>query len=65
MPSLTPREREVLALIAPGYTNPQIAVQLGISVGTVKKHVKAILQRLDASNRSHAVVVALKAGELR
>jgi DNA-binding NarL/FixJ family response regulator len=62
---LSPRQREVLALIAAGYTNPSIAVQLGITLDTVKNHVEAILQRLGAENRGHAVLLAMQGGELR
>lgn len=65
MRELSPRQREVLALIAAGYTNPSIATQLGITLGTVKNHVDAIFQRLGAENRSHAVVLAMQGGELR
>lgn len=65
MNRLSPRQRQVLALIAAGYTNPSIARQLGIALGTVKKTLKAAMQKLDAENRSHAVVLALQAGELR
>jgi len=52
---LTPREREVLGLMAGGATNNQIADQLVISEGTVKSHVKHILRKLRASNRAEAV----------
>lgn len=62
---LSPRQRQVVALIAAGYTNPSIAVQLGITLGTVKNHVDAIFQRLGAENRGHAVVLAMQGGELR
>lgn len=61
---LTPRQREVLALIAQGRTNPQIAALLGIALDTVKAHVEAILDRLGASNRWQAVVIGHQAGEL-
>jgi DNA-binding CsgD family transcriptional regulator len=62
---LSPRQRQILALIAAGYTNPSIAAQLGITLGTVKKHVEAIRYRLDAENRGHAVLLAMQGGELR
>jgi DNA-binding CsgD family transcriptional regulator len=52
---LTPREREVLSLIASGATNGQIAEQLVITEGTVKSHVKHILRKLGAANRSQAI----------
>ncbi|WP_085948533.1 helix-turn-helix transcriptional regulator [Candidatus Protofrankia datiscae] len=52
---LTAREREVLALIAGGASNQEIAEQLVITVGTVKTHVKHILAKLGAVNRSQAI----------
>lgn len=52
---LTPREREVLGLLASGATNAQIANQLVVSESTVKSHVKHILRKLRASNRAEAV----------
>jgi DNA-binding NarL/FixJ family response regulator len=64
LPALTGREREVLALVAAGYTNPGVASTLRITVGTVKKHVENITVKLGAHNRAHAVVLAEKAGLL-
>jgi DNA-binding NarL/FixJ family response regulator len=58
---LTERERDVLELLAKGYTNRQIAEQLGITANTVKKHVDHILQKLQVSTRAAAVAVALRA----
>lgn len=52
---LTRRELDVLRLIGPGLTNPQIAKRLFISVGTVKTHVKSILRKLEVSSRDQAV----------
>jgi len=52
---------EVLALLATGYTNRQIADQLGITANTVKKHVDHILQKLQVSTRAAAVAVAMRA----
>lgn len=57
---LTPRELEVLALMATGATNLRIAEQLVISDGTVKSHVKRILRKLRAANRSEAVARYLR-----
>lgn len=51
---LTPREQEILDLVAQGLTNQQIADRLVIEVGTVKNHVHSILQKLDASSRHEA-----------
>jgi DNA-binding NarL/FixJ family response regulator len=61
---LTPREREVLALVAGGTSNKGIARQLQVSPNTVKFHVAAILDKLDASTRAEAVAEALRRGEL-
>jgi DNA-binding CsgD family transcriptional regulator len=56
---LSPRECEVLACVAAGKTNADVAVLLGISVGTVKKHMEHIFDRLGVETRSAAVVRAL------
>lgn len=53
--SLSPREWEIFRELSRGATNPQIAERLGVSVHTVKSHVKRILLKLDASNRTAAV----------
>ncbi|HUD75260.1 MAG TPA: response regulator transcription factor [Terracidiphilus sp.] len=60
--SLSPRESEVLGLLAKGKSNREIANCLGISEATVKCHVSVILMRLDASDRTQAVVIALQRG---
>ncbi|HUS69268.1 MAG TPA: response regulator transcription factor [Anaerolineae bacterium] len=57
---LTPREREVLALLVEGLTNPEIAERLVISRSTAKAHVSNILSKLGASNRAEAVSLALQ-----
>jgi NarL family two-component system response regulator LiaR len=62
---LTQRELEVLALIVEGLTNPDIADRLVVSRSTVKAHVSNILAKLNASNRSEAVSIALKHKLLR
>lgn len=59
---LTPREREVLALVKQGLTNPQIASQLFISERTVKFHLSSILAKLDAQTRTEAVLVGTQRG---
>jgi DNA-binding NarL/FixJ family response regulator len=61
---LTPRQREVLALVGEGFTNREIAEVLGISWRTVKRLVEQILDRLGVASRSRAIVVAVRAGEL-
>ena len=60
--SLTPKEREVLALIARGRSNDEIGRDLFISEGTVKTHVAAILRKLGVRDRVQAAVVAVEAG---
>ncbi len=59
---LTPREREVLQLIAQGLPNKTIALELGISEHTVKFHVGSILTKLDASSRAEALARAARVG---
>ena len=58
---LTDRERDVLELLAQGFTNRQIADQLGITANTVKKHVDHILQKLQVNTRAGAVAVSMRA----
>lgn len=60
--SLSSREREVLVLVARGQSNKEIASALGITEATVKCHVSVILARLSASDRTQAVVNALRRG---
>lgn len=62
---LTPREQEVLELLAQGLRNQDIADELVISVRTVKVHVSNILGKLEASNRTEAVAEARRRGLLR
>lgn len=56
---LTPRETDVLRLVVGGLSNKQIAVELGISPGTVRIHVSNILAKLDVSNRTAAALLAV------
>jgi DNA-binding CsgD family transcriptional regulator len=51
---LSPREREVLALVAAGHSTPAIAEQLGITAGTVKAHVTSIYKKIRVRNRVQA-----------
>ena len=60
--SLTPRELEVLALLAEGASNKMIARRLGISVHTAKFHVGSLLDKLDAVRRTDAVAHAARLG---
>ncbi len=62
---LTPREIEVLQLIATGLRNKEVAYKLDVSEATVNAHVKHILSKLNASDRTHAVLVALRRGVIR
>lgn len=59
---LTNRETQILNYIAEGNTNKQIAGILGISEQTIKNHVSAILRKLNANDRAHAVVLAIRHG---
>ncbi|OIJ41546.1 LuxR C-terminal-related transcriptional regulator [Massilia timonae] len=63
--TLTGRETDVLQLLAEGCCNKSIARRLGIGVGTVKTHVKGVMSKLDATARTHAVVVATQRGLIR
>jgi DNA-binding NarL/FixJ family response regulator len=57
---LTPREREILKLLADGMSNADVAAKLFISQETVKSHVRHILAKLEADTRTHAVAIALR-----
>jgi DNA-binding NarL/FixJ family response regulator len=61
-PELTSREREVLALIADGESNPTIARKLSLSPKTVRNHVSSIFTKLHVADRAQAIVRARKAG---
>lgn len=61
-PNLTPRQQEILLLMAQGLQNRDIASSLGMLEGTVKVHVKSILQKLGVNNRTHAVVTGIRLG---
>lgn len=63
--SLTPRELEVLSLLAEGASNKAIARRLGISVHTAKFHVGSLLDKLDASGRTDAVTHAARLGVIQ
>jgi two-component system, NarL family, response regulator len=60
--ALTPREVEVLTLVARGLGNKEIADELGTASGTVKMHVQNILSKLKATDRTHAVTIGLQRG---
>ena len=61
-PELTPREREILGLIARGLTNPAIAEQLSLSPKTIRNQVSIIFSKLQVSDRAEAIVKAREAG---
>lgn len=61
-PHLSPRELEIVALIADGHENKQIARRLGISETTVKTHLRSAFERLGVTSRSEAVATALRHG---
>jgi two-component system, NarL family, response regulator LiaR len=57
---LTPRERQILQLLADGMSNAEVAAKLYISQETVKSHVRHILAKLEADTRTHAVAIAIR-----
>jgi DNA-binding NarL/FixJ family response regulator len=59
---LSPRELEVLKRVAAGNSNRLIADQLALSEDTIKSHMKSIMSKLSANDRTHAVTIALKRG---
>jgi DNA-binding NarL/FixJ family response regulator len=61
---LSPREREVIGLMAEGLTAEQIGARLGVSVETVRTHVRNVIRKLHARNRVHAIAIALERGEV-
>ena len=61
---LTPREREVLELIRDGHRNKQIADELKITEATVNFHIKNLVDKLGANDRTHAVTIAIRRGML-
>lgn len=61
-PRLTHREHDVLRLLLLGLSNKVLAARMGISTETIKTHVKSLLRKLSATNRSHAVSVARQRG---
>jgi DNA-binding NarL/FixJ family response regulator len=60
--ALTPREIDVLRLVAAGNPNKEIAAQLSLTEETVKSHIRNILAKLGANDRTHAVAIGLKRG---
>jgi DNA-binding NarL/FixJ family response regulator len=64
VPQLSPREREIMHLMAEGLTAEAIAGKLGVSVETVRTHVRNVIRKLQARNRVHAIALALERGEI-
>lgn len=64
-PELTTRELEVLRLLAQGKSNKEVGADLGIGEGTVRAHCNSLFQKLDVSDRTQAVTVALRRGLVR
>ena len=62
---LTPRETEVLSLVAKGLTNAEVAEHIGRAEGTVKVHLKNILQKLGVDDRTEAVTIGMRRGFIR
>ena len=60
-----PREAEILSRIAEGQTNQRVSHALGVSQETVKKDLASIIRKLSASDRTHAVVLAIRRGHIR
>jgi len=65
VPQLSPREREIMHLMAEGHTAEQIGGQITVSVETVRTHVRNVIRKLQARNRVHAIAIALERGEIR
>ncbi len=64
LPNLSPREREIMHLMAEGGTAQDVAAQLGVSVETVRTHVRNVIRKLQARNRVHAIAIALQRGDI-
>jgi DNA-binding NarL/FixJ family response regulator len=62
--TMTPRQTEVLTLLAQGQSNKEIARNLGMPESTVKVHVKAILQKLGVKNRTQAAIAGIRQGHI-
>jgi DNA-binding NarL/FixJ family response regulator len=64
LPNLSPREREIMHLMAEGGTAQDVSDQLGVSVETVRTHVRNVIRKLQARNRVHAIAMALQRGDI-
>jgi DNA-binding NarL/FixJ family response regulator len=65
VPQLSPREREIMHLMAEGYTAEQVGDAISVSVETVRTHVRNVIRKLQARNRVHAIAIALERGEIQ
>jgi DNA-binding CsgD family transcriptional regulator len=63
-PLLSTRQQQILALIAEGNSNDEIAAKLGIGAGTVKTHLKTLFEKLGANSRPNAVAIGMRLGVL-
>lgn len=61
---LTPKEKEIFNLLIKHKTTKQIAQELNISEKTIRNHISNVIQRLDTTNRSNAILELIKLGEL-
>jgi DNA-binding NarL/FixJ family response regulator len=64
VPQLSPREREIMHLMAEGMTAERIGDKISVSVETVRTHVRNVIRKLQARNRVHAIAIALERGEI-
>jgi DNA-binding NarL/FixJ family response regulator len=64
VPALSPREREIMNLMAEGLTAERIGERISVSVETVRTHVRNVIRKLQARNRVHAIALALERGEI-
>jgi DNA-binding NarL/FixJ family response regulator len=64
VPQLSPREREIMHLMAEGMTAERIGEEITVSVETVRTHVRNTIRKLQARNRVHAIAIALERGEI-
>ena len=65
VPQLSPREREIMHLMAEGLTAEQIGQKITVSIETVRTHVRNVIRKLQARNRVHAIAIALERGEIQ
>jgi DNA-binding NarL/FixJ family response regulator len=64
LPNLSPREREIMHLMAEGGTAQDVGAMVGVSVETVRTHVRNVIRKLQARNRVHAIAIALQRGDI-